>query len=111
MPLTGAYAAFSAPQAGMTGAHAVLGPLPASDDVARRLAQSLVPPAGTRSAADRAQAVRRRGRDAPSPPLALPTQRLAVRVRLPRLEIGVRVIRWVAQEVLGKRQPGAQTFG
>ncbi len=29
----------------------------------------------------------------------------------PRLEIGLRVIRWVAEEILGEREPGAQAVG
>ena len=31
-------------------------------------------------------------------------------VRLPGLELGLRFIRWVAEKVVGERQPGAETI-
>jgi hypothetical protein len=34
-----------------------------------------------------------------------------MRVRSPRVEIDVRVSRWVAEEVVDDREPGAQTVG
>jgi hypothetical protein len=49
-----------------------------------------------------------RGLYAAGPALALPAERAAMRVRGPRLEIELRVIRWVAEEVVDERHPGAQ---
>jgi hypothetical protein len=57
---------------------------------------------------DRAEAVGSRGLYAAGPALALPAERAAMRVRGPRLEIELRVIRWVAEEVVDERHPGAQ---
>jgi len=75
------------------------------------LTQDLVPSAGIRGASDRAQAIRRSGRNAAAPPLALPAQRAAMGVRLPGLWIIVRVSRWVAEEVVDELHPGAHAVG
>jgi hypothetical protein len=55
--------------------------------------------------------MRRSGRNAPAAPLALPTQRAAMGVRLPGLWLIVRVSRRVAKEVVDELQPGAHTVG
>jgi hypothetical protein len=73
-----------------------------------RLAHHLTSVAGRRRGPDRAQAVGGWGRDAAGAALALPTERAAMRVRGPRLEIELRVIRRVAEEVVDELQPGAQ---
>ena len=60
---------------------------------------------------NRADAVGGRGWHAAGAPPSLPLERAAMRVRGPRLEIEVRVIRWVAEEVVEERKPGAQAVG
>jgi hypothetical protein len=42
---------------------------------------------------------------------SLQPDRAAMRVRGPRLEIETRVRWWVAEEVLGDREPGAEAVG
>ena len=64
--------------------------------------------AAGRGRPDRTQAVGRRGLDAAGAALALPVERAPMRVRGPGLEIELRVIRWVAEEVVDELQPGAQ---
>jgi hypothetical protein len=50
----------------------------------------------------------RRGWHAARAPLSVPPEEAAMRVRSPRLAIEVRVSRWVAEEVVEDREPGAQ---
>jgi len=52
-----------------------------------------------------------RGWHAAGAALALPVERAAMWVHRPRLEIKVRVSRWVAEEVVDDREPGAQAVG
>jgi hypothetical protein len=44
-------------------------------------------------------------------PPPLPLERAAMWVRSPRLEVDARVSRWVAEEVVDDREPGAQAVG
>ena len=52
-----------------------------------------------------------RGWDAAATARSLPVKRAAMGVRGPRLEIETRVIRWVGEEVVYDREPGAQAVG
>jgi hypothetical protein len=49
--------------------------------------------------------------DAAATARSLPLKRAAMGVRGPRLEIETRVIRWVGEEVVDDREPGAQAVG
>lgn len=51
------------------------------------------------------------GRHAAATARSLPLERAAMGVRDPRLEIEMRVSRWVAEEVVDDREPGAHAVG
>jgi hypothetical protein len=52
-----------------------------------------------------------RGRHAAATARSLRLERAAMGVRGPRLEVKMRVSRWVGQEVVDDREPGAQAVG
>jgi hypothetical protein len=52
-----------------------------------------------------------KGRHAAATARSLPLKRAAMGVRSPRLEIEMRVSRWVGEEVVDDREPGAQAVG
>ena len=76
-----------------------------------RLPHHLASSAEARDGSDRAQAMCRWWWHAAAAPAPLPLERAAMGMRSPRLEIDVRVSRWVTEEVVEDREPGAQAVG
>jgi hypothetical protein len=77
-------------------------------DLAEGLPQDLVESADVPRRPDWAKTMCGRRGNTPGTPLALPVRRAPMRVLGPRPGVDGRVSWWVAQDVIGERQPGAQ---